>query len=316
MHPVHFILSLLVLFDVGITIALVIQRSVYPSCSMMETGLRGRGLSASKDNLEHESNRKVQPETYKDRYSRRSEALSRFMFGSASIFAFPLISHAEKGAFEMDVEYYVLDLLGANPYDKKKTFQNRPIYKSPRQVDATFASEIIAIVSDQICALGGISPQELARAVETSLPFMIKYFKTFAPITKEDVSDQYYLDMLLYIYYLEGGKIITESERRVELRNRVGDAVLQLLRKKYGLSDLPSVMPRDLNGAAAGVKSLADGVSQILAEFARKGIVAGYSFDADDVSDEQYALSSFSEVRYDRTVPHYHHHHSHLDCLR
>jgi len=205
----------------------------------------------------------------------------------------------------MDAEYYIKNLLGKNPSQSGSVLKNRPIYKSPRNLNPVFANEVVTIVANEIAELSQSPKSKLVETVNEQKPFFVNYFKTFAPLTTEDISDQYYFDMVMYIYYLEAAKLIPTSERRVDLRNAIGGGVLELVQKKYsGIADrdtLPTVAstalsePKTANSMAKRMKLLGKGLQEILEVFKQKGIIADYELDVDDVADEEFARSSFQE---------------------
>ena len=135
---------------------------------------------------------------------------------------FPVIAVArEKGAFEMDAEFYIKDLLDAVGLKGSKTsgtqngFQKKPIYKSPRTLDRKFVSNIVNIIASSIAQVSkSTQAADIVAAVITETDSAVQSFKTFVPITAMDITDQYYFDMLLYLYYIEAGKLLPTSEER------------------------------------------------------------------------------------------------------
>ena len=135
---------------------------------------------------------------------------------------FPVVVVArEKGAFEMDAEFYVKDLLdaiglkGSQTSGTQNGFQKKPIYKSPRTLDRKFVSNVINIIASSAAQVSkSTQVAEIVTAVITQTDSTLQSFKTFVPIVAVDITDQYYFDMLLYLYYIEAGKLLPTSEER------------------------------------------------------------------------------------------------------
>jgi hypothetical protein len=141
----------------------------------------------------------------------------------------------------------------------------------------------------------------------------------------EDISDQFFFDMLLFLYYREIGQRIESSPDRVRLRDRVGDEVLNLLLREQSvvlanpplststragpstdrtlldplLDERQSVsqgVSRRVSAACANMPIFRRGVKQILDRFTQTGLLAGYLFDDEDLGDVSYLSSTFEEV--------------------
>lgn len=226
--------------------------------------------------------------------------------------ATPKTARAEKGAFEMDMEYYMKDLVNVVINDKSndkvqsqlKTFNRKTkVYGPPRKIDAGFASSVIDIVQNKIEVISNVSREKLLEAVLDKIDYNVKYFKTFVPLQSNDITDQYFFDVYLYVLYTEAGKFIKSSEDRVKLRQMVGEGVLFLLYRNYNIS-IPKAVDSSYAAASLGTKStilskkvdqLGPGIRQILEAFKATGVISGFSFDEEDLVDEKYAFSSFSE---------------------
>lgn len=239
-----------------------------------------------------------------------------------SLYSNPQSSNAQvKGAFEMDLEFYLRNILKGKPSDDAQTFKNRPIYKSPRTMNRVFAERLLDVVVQQIVATVGnneannkglaydkqIAISNLTNIVDSKVPYMLNYFRTFAPITTQDLSDQYYFDMVMYLYYLEAASRIPSSEERVGLRSRVGQEILKLLVDEYGLYnssgditlpvyDSSSRKQDSISVAAKSLSKLSTVITAVLDRFKTNGIILDYEFQADDLDDVPYAISSFQDV--------------------
>ena len=164
--------------------------------------------------------------------------------------------------------------------------------------------------------ISNVSREKLLEAVLDKIDYNVKYFKTFVPLQSNDITDQYFFDVYLYVLYTEAGKFIKSSEDRVKLRQMVGEGVLFLLYRNYNIS-IPKAVDSSYAAASLGTKStilskkvdqLGPGIRQILEAFKATGVISGFSFDEEDLVDEKYAFSSFSEGLPVSFQVHYPHH--------
>lgn len=219
---------------------------------------------------------------------------------SFGYFSIPNVAHSAKGAFELDAEFYFNALIGKQK-DEKIIKDSIPVYESPRSIDYQFASKVLECVDDAICDCANVTTFYIQSTVGNSISYALNYFKLFAPISKDDLSDQYYFDMVLYLHYLEAGKLLPKSESRVELRKVVGDKILALIRKTYQTPPIITQSKTVSRFAQAvygskNIVALASGVKNILQIYNDTGFVSGYILDDEDFADESYALNTFAEV--------------------
>jgi hypothetical protein len=154
---------------------------------------------------------------------------------TASLSALPTIAVARQGAFEMDVEYY-LKTVASRAQGKPDAVINaktaKPAFASARVLNKELANNVVTVVREEISRITGISAPEVETKVNAQKLLYLPYFKEFVPIRVEDVSDQYYFDITLYVSYLVAAQLIPKSTDRVVLRKAVGDRVLELLMQK------------------------------------------------------------------------------------
>ena len=119
----------------------------------------------------------------------------------------------------MDAEYYINNILSGNKGEAARSgTERRPIYKSARKVALNISD---AIVNEIIDLLADSRNQKVMRAdileqVEKLRVSKLPYFKTFAPIAEESLTDQYFLDITLYCLYQVAAKLIPTSQERVK----------------------------------------------------------------------------------------------------
>lgn len=180
----------------------------------------------------------------------------------------------------MDVEYYLRNLLGTTASPDAR----RAIYKSPRRIDPEIAADLLDIVTKEV-SVGANVPVAVVQANATAmLPLFLPFFRQYAPLREENLSDQYYFDVCVYMRYLIAEARIPESMDRLRLRDRVGDAVLALLQRKRGLR---------LPGRTRDLPATADAMRDTLQCLQRAGVIESFAFDDEDMRDREYAASLF-----------------------
>jgi hypothetical protein len=132
--------------------------------------------------------------------------------------------------------------------------------------------------------------------VTKKIPYFIPYFRTFAPIATEDITDQYYFDIILYLTYIEAGTVVKKSEDRVVLRERVGNRILSYLINSHYLSSSVLYTKNDLPAAKRLQASLTQ-LKAILQIFKDKKFIENYKIEEDALDDEIYLQQCFDQVR-------------------
>ena len=147
---------------------------------------------------------------------------------ASSILLPPKICHASKGAFEMDMDYYIRNIVsGSNIQSENEKKVRQSIYPSPRQMNIIITTKIINIIKRVLCKKSNLSIDQLNQYIAIELPKKLLKFKEYIPITNENFSDQYYFDIYVYLIYKAVENIIIKSEDRVILRQVVGDEILK-----------------------------------------------------------------------------------------
>jgi len=199
-----------------------------------------------------------------------------------------------KGAFELDMEYYLRNVINGNN-NNIKSFNEKNVRKSivpsPRIMNILITTKIINKIKNIICNISKISIDSLDKFIENELPIKLKKFKEYVPIVNENYSDQYYFDIYLYLMYKSIENIIAKSEDRVILRNKVGDEILDLLIKDKVIN-INNNNNNDKNNR--NVEILAKNIKIILQSFQSIGLIKNFNFDDEDLSDLNYADQSFN----------------------
>ena len=230
----------------------------------------------------------------------RNNIFKTFNIAAAAIL-FPHQANAIKGAFELDAEYYLKALVGKKDDSGKLVSKSFPVYVSPRSLDPVFTSCVLSIVLKSMETIGGVTQDTIVERVQQDIPYSLKYFKLFAPISNENIADQYYFDMLIYLYYREAGKVIAKSEQRVELRDLVGDNLLKFILQDN--RDIPTSLSTNRNYEvdklerySKGTAMLSEGFKRILDVYNSSRLIAGYEFSDEDLLDAEYTKQTFAEV--------------------
>ena len=117
---------------------------------------------------------------------------------------------ARQGAFEMDVELYVKNLVGGNK-GRPNSGRRTPL-PTPRRLDTKFAMQLLEAVDAKIGQISGIEEKEIEKRVKELLPLTLQYFREFVPVGREDLSDQYYFDIVVFLHYLVAKEAIPGSK--------------------------------------------------------------------------------------------------------
>jgi hypothetical protein len=208
---------------------------------------------------------------------------------SSMLLLTPKVSNAAAGAFEMDMDYYLRNIINGNDVKKENEKKVRKsIFPSPRQMDIKTTTKIIDIIKTIACKMSSLSIETLNEYIDIELPKKLVKFKEYIPITNENFSDQYYFDIYLYLIYKAIENVVSKSEDRVKLRQKVGDEILQLFIKD-------KLINMTMTNNQRNVENLAYNVKLILQSYVKIGLISSFIFDDDDLADQAYADSSFQE---------------------
>lgn len=167
---------------------------------------------------------------------------------SGALAILPAAAVARQGAFEMDVEYYLKTVASraqGKPDAVIDSKTSKPAFASPRSVNKDLADSIVEAIQLEICRIAKAPVADIATKVGSQMLLYLPYFKAFVPIKVENLSDQYYFDVTLYVTYLLAAQLIPKSTDRVILRKSVGDRILNILQQKklLGLTSTSSQPP-------------------------------------------------------------------------
>ena len=180
---------------------------------------------------------------------------------SGAIAALPAAAAARQGAFEMDVEYYLKTVASraqGKPDAVINSKTNKPAFASPRLINRDLATSIVEAIQLEISRIAKAPVGDIATKVDSQMLLYLPYFKAFVPMKAENLSDQYYFDVTLYVTYLVAAQLIPKSTNRVILRTSVGDRILNMLTEKklLGLTSeslKPLMSPNNLRSSTGDV---------------------------------------------------------------
>ena len=223
------------------------------------------------------------------------------LVGAAAPFVVLRKSDAQEGAFEMDLRFYVRDLVNGGKETTNKE-KRKAMFPSPRRMNGEIVSGIVNVISKEISVISGVPSVTILQNVTEIMPLLLKQFQPYVPFRELSLSDQYYFDIYLYGLYELAAMLIPFSSDRVILRKNIGNGILSLL-KTTGRLKLPTLPSNGNNinseatAAAAKMGILAAGIEAILKILSDDAkLIDGYLFDVDDVNDVGYAVGSFNEV--------------------
>ena len=199
----------------------------------------------------------------------------------------PKVSRGTRGAFEMDADYYLKELIGQGTNDKIQ----RTVFPSPRSINQNFAALLIEILLQEASFLSKLSEQTIQQQVSFLIPSSIKYFQTFLPIKKLNWSDQYYFDIYLYNLYVVIAKLLPRSEDRVNLQEQFGRKVLH----RIFIDDLLQ-SPTTLNQLKdTSLDKIYQTLKDLLEFFRKTGMIGSYQLEADKLQDQEELQSFFHD---------------------
>jgi hypothetical protein len=164
--------------------------------------------------------------------------------GASSLLIIPSEeAHAARGAFELDSEYYIRDLLGGNKKEGNVMPSNPPEMPPPRVLqgpllplllDNSFSpscTSVQALVRQITKISGGDSTQVAKLIAESATEYRTKASRSFsakAPWKQEDVSDQYYFDLSAYALWKTAADLLPSYRDRDIFARNVGRLLYQV----------------------------------------------------------------------------------------
>ena len=168
--------------------------------------------------------------------SRRDCLVGIGSLGGSLLLSFltPEPAHAARGAFELDMEYYIRDLVGGNKKEGNILPSIPPATQPPRLLqgpliplllDNNYASCIpVQTLAEQLAK--GKSTDAIARSIaDSAMDYRTKASRSFSSRSsweKEDVTDQYYFDISAYALWKTTADLLPNYGDRDQFARNVG----------------------------------------------------------------------------------------------
>lgn len=171
----------------------------------------------------------------------RRKLLHGVTWGSGGFLAFPKAAEAARGAAELDLEYYMRDLVGGNQKEGNILPSPRPTLPPPRKIKDPLRGLLLnnACTVDCLTTLALVEvvlssgppgpredPRQLERDIEKSVRLYRenakRSFYSRAPWKEEDVSDQYYFDLTTYALWRTAADQLPNFKDRDTFVRKIG----------------------------------------------------------------------------------------------
>ena len=218
------------------------------------------------------------------------------------------LAKGRKGAFEMDMEYYITDLTLGLAGKKDKPKPQRAKVNKGRRLDEKFAENVYHIAINKISLISGQSIDKIKEAAKLELHLYKPYFEEFVTISEETFKDARYFDISIYALFRVAEKIIASSEERIRLRRLIGQSILDSIKEESGVLPLMEAIKSEsttttgttgTTGTTKGDPSImpliAQGSRRLLNTLRVKGFCGNFILGDDDMLDPIYINNSFSD---------------------
>jgi hypothetical protein len=204
--------------------------------------------------------------------SRRKWLRNGILAGSGGILLSPDAANAARGAFELDMEYYMRDLVGGNSKEGNVLPSSPPSRSAPRSL----SDPLLSLLLNDDCSSACLSTLALVQAVqratkrdEKSIESDIQQrtreyrakasrsFSTGAPWQVEHVSDQYYFDLTAYALWRTAADLLPNYPDRDRFVRNVGRLLYEKARAE-GILRQPQPRKGSLVGTVASMTELLD----------------------------------------------------------
>jgi len=142
-------------------------------------------------------------------------------------------AHATRGAFELDSEYYIRDLLGGNKKEGNILPSQPPAMPPPRTLmgpliplllDSSYATSCIPVQA-LVEQLKGDNEEMAKKIAATAMDYRTKASRSFSSLRKwdtESVTDQYYFDISAYALWKTAADVLPNYAERDKFARTVG----------------------------------------------------------------------------------------------
>jgi hypothetical protein len=204
--------------------------------------------------------------------SRRKWLQNGILAGSGGILLKPDTANAARGAFELDMEFYVRDLIGGNSKEGNVLPSVPPSRSAPRSL----SDPLLSLLLNDDCSSACLSTLALVQAVqqatkrdEKSIETDIQQrtreyrarasrsFSTGSPWQVEHVSDQYYFDLTAYALWRTAADLLPNYLDRDRFVRNLGRLIFEKARLE-GILRQPQPKKGSLAGTVASMTEVLD----------------------------------------------------------
>ena len=241
--------------------------------------------------------------------SRRTLLKDVARIGTAGCLVLPLSSEpaqAARGAFELDSEYYIRDLLGGNKKEGNVLPSRAPAMPPPRSLqgplvplllDQDYAPSCIPVQAlAQQMSKGGTVDTATAKAIAASaMDYRSKSSRSFATRAqwdKEDIVDQYYFDLSAYALWKTAADSLPKYADRDIFARNVGRLLYQKIRSESLVKQQPQQKILE-QGSVVGSETA---VKEVLALFQDSNFCKGFKIGNDQSVGEKQEEKVFDPL--------------------
>lgn len=186
---------------------------------------------------------------------------------------------ATRGAFEMDAQYYLNNMIRKNDIIQQKS---QIFYKSPRVLEFETSKKTYDIVISALEINTNIQSSDIKIMTSQYLEQNLHKYISFLPIKYFNIRDQYYFDITLLSLYIFAAKNIQDSPGRINLRNFIGKALIETF--------FPHLMKNFIK--TNDMKSIFLSIIEILDFYKVEQFISSYSIDSEAFPDEDDIIKS------------------------
>ena len=297
----------------------LLQRLVKFFIGICIFGINASSIQALKNSPTNLSLPVSAPELSEGKLSRRQLILSGITATTAAVFSSsPAHAARAKGAAELDLEFYVRDLVSGNKKEGSiDPSKNGPPVPPPR----TLKGPIVPMILNKECTADCIPVQALVTEIQqqdkaagrsiASDEAIVKdiqsrvdairertknSFFSKAPWKEEEVSDQYYFDFTIYALWKTAAQLIEKNENRDRFMRNIGRLLVGKLQSE-------KLLTQDLGVKDSGaLVSSIPAIMEILGIFKTSGYCKKFRIRAsedmgenepvfDDLDDEGFSMA-------------------------
>lgn len=187
-----------------------------------------------------------------------------------------------KGAFELDMEFYIKNLLNISDKSPKQ----QVFFPSPRYLDQVIMKEFIYLIVSNVSKYTKKNVMQVTEEVDKRLPNIYESLKTFVPLTRFDFSDQYYVDLYILVLYQIAFDNISNLVYRDEMKQQIGIDIYHFLCDRFVKKNIVAESINDTDMQNNKVCQFAFGIKSILDAFVQCKFIESYKYNLNDICED------------------------------